>query len=86
MPLYNYICEFGHKKQRLRPISEANKSFECEISGCGAIMQRFSVPPGLNKVEVLDNGFMTKAVERPADIEEMKEERRSADIKERIGL
>lgn len=47
--------------------------------GCGGLLRRTPVAPTTTVMEVLDNGHMTKAVERPADAERLYHERARAD-------
>lgn len=74
MPVYNYSCtDCGVATKRLRPAAEGNLPFACD---CGGQFERNpSAVPSIRVVEVLDNGIMTKAVERPADAERLFRER-----------
>jgi DNA-directed RNA polymerase subunit RPC12/RpoP len=62
MARFHYKCEACAKDvQRIFSPEEAKQVWLCE---CGGILRRNPRPPTSRTVERLDNGFMTKAVER----------------------
>jgi putative FmdB family regulatory protein len=66
MPVYNYRCEPCDKA--IRRIHEPDGDIQiCRT--CGAVLVRTMKPPTARVVEVLDNGAMSKRVERLADAE-----------------
>ena len=78
MPLYRYICpKCGEQKSRVCSATESIKAPGCPK--CGTPMKRNPKPPTTNVVERLDNGFMTKALERPADAQRLYAERSRKD-------
>jgi hypothetical protein len=66
MPFYIFLCPEGHKDRRLLDRSDLKVVQICQ---CGEEMVRQRGSPGVSKVEVLDNGVMARAIERPADAE-----------------
>jgi hypothetical protein len=79
MPLYHFKCT-GPETHRLRRILKPAEAAALKpVCECGADMVRDPKPPTANVVERLDNGYMAKAVERPADAERLYRERAQAD-------
>jgi len=77
MPLYYFRCgSCNAELKKLLPPAEAKAPRTCE---CGGAFVRAPRPPSNQVVERLDNGFMTKAVERPADAERLYRERAEND-------
>jgi hypothetical protein len=64
------------------------KSFkkEAKCPSCDKPMDRDPHPPNLDVKEILDNGVMTKKVERLVDTENIMKERSKEDIKRKFGL
>lgn len=74
MPMYRMRCEVcGAVDRLLTPNSVDRPEMVCPHDG--GIMVREATGPGAQKVEVLDNGAMARAVERPADAERLWKER-----------
>lgn len=71
MPLYHFRCEacLTVKRRILTPEQSKNASETCPE--CGAGMVRDVKPPTARVVEVLDNGAMSRRVERLADAERL---------------
>lgn len=79
MPLYHFKCCKCHKPARkILPASEANKTHICQ---CGHTLTREHRPPSTVAKEILDNGVMVKAVERPSEAEELYKTR-AAEVEE----
>lgn len=80
MPALTMVCpKCGHKKRLLRPAGVTNVTYACV---CGQTMVReFGAQASARIVEVLDNGLMTRRVERLADAERLFKERAEADKK-----
>ena len=72
MPIYNFVCNAGHAVRRLL---DAPKAGAGVCDECGAELRRAPTGPNSTKMETLDNGAMTKRLERPADAERMASER-----------
>jgi hypothetical protein len=73
MPLYYFQCAGICKKsfrRILRP-DQATAEIKCPTNACTGILKRTPKPPTSNVVETLDNGWMTKRVERLADVERL---------------
>lgn len=81
MPLYNFRCENGHEVRKLLTPEEAKAGVVCE---CGLAMSRNVRGPSSQAVEILDNGAMTKSVERLVDAERLYTERSQAALKNAI--
>lgn len=77
MPLYHFTCpacQVGVRK--VVPVSEAER---VRCPACGGALKRVPKPPTCTVTETLDNGFMTKRLERPADAERLYKERGALD-------
>ncbi len=73
MPMYHMVCGSCGAANQLMTSDPVNKpEMPC---ACGGTMARKPRGPGAQKVEVLDNGAMARAVERPADAERLYKER-----------
>jgi putative FmdB family regulatory protein len=79
MPVYNYRCLECDKAERR--IHEPSADLQvCKT--CGSVLVREMKPPTARVVEVLDNGVMSKRVERFADAERVYHEHaKSRDVK-----
>lgn len=77
MPLYNYACECGATKQRVCSFSQSKDVVACPK--CPLTMRRAPKPPTSTVSERLDNGWMARAVERPADAERLYADRANKD-------
>lgn len=77
MPLYYFKCDglCQAQQRRLLPAAKGNEPWPCPKPDCGGTMRRAPKPPTTNVVERLDNGFMPRAIERPADAERLYHER-----------
>lgn len=75
MPLYYFKCSHCGKTSRriLKPEEVAGQTCTC-----GAFTTRDPQPPTTRVVETLDNGVMTRPVERLADAERLFKERNEA--------
>jgi len=78
MPQYAYECDCGATKTFIRP-KEPPKEFtpfcvnpSCTIKG---FMRRVPSSASSRMVETLDNGLMTRRVERPANAEQLYKDR-----------
>jgi hypothetical protein len=84
MPLYNFVCCKCHQRQRRILTLEAAKQIQMcgktlqDGKVCKYILKRSPVPPSTQTTEVIDNGIMTKRLERPADAERLYSERHEA--------
>lgn len=91
MPLYYYrCCKCGQSQRKIQAPEEAVKLQECsrDIPGkgpCGYVLQREPRPPSTQVMETLDNGVMTKRLERLADAERLFKERNEA-VKKSQGI
>jgi hypothetical protein len=73
MPKFNFVCpECAKRKATIGTLKLRDAKFTCE---CGAEMKRDRSPPSTQVLEHLDNGIMTRAVERLPDIERIMHER-----------
>lgn len=84
MPVFDFLCENCQKE--LRVLRKAMpESVPCDT--CKAAMKRKAAGGGASAriVEVLDNGLMTRRVERLADAERLFKERVEQDKKARGG-
>ena len=70
MPLFFFECACGKQSKRL--LKKAEDVQDCE---CGAKPTRTPQPMTSRVVEVLDNGIMSRRLERPADAERLFRER-----------
>ena len=83
MPLYYFQCCKCCKPQRkILTVEEAKKLQFCD---CGYTLRRTPVPPSSQVTETLDNGAMTKKLERLADAERLFAERNEAVKKNQMG-
>lgn len=82
MPLYHFNCSKckRHPVRKIAPTpAQALIKVGTTCPKCGAKMVRTPKPPTSNVVETLDNGHMTRAVERPAEAERLYKERADND-------
>lgn len=77
MPKFCFHCDTCDK-QVVR-IIDASKVPGITCRDCGNPLRRTPQAPSSTVTERLDNGFMTKAVERPADAERLYRERARID-------
>jgi hypothetical protein len=83
MPLYYYRCCKCHRPcRKIQTPEEAAKLQSCE---CGYTLRREPKPPSTQVKETLDNGVMTKRLERLADAERLFAERAEVTDKKRRG-
>ncbi len=92
MPLYYYRCCKCHQPQRkIQTPEEATKLQVCgkpvegKTDSCGYTLRREPKPPSSQVTETLDNGVMTKRLERLADAERLFAERNEATKKSQQG-
>lgn len=79
MPLYHFVCG-GPEHHRVRRIFSSEAAAALKVCPtCATPMERTPHPPTAQVVERLDNGWMTKAIERPADAERIFKERADKD-------
>lgn len=72
MPIYHFTCgSCGKARRRSLGAKESRTGLSCD---CGGTLSRTPAPPTSNTVEVLDNGVMVKALERPAQAERLYKE------------
>ena len=83
MPLFYYKCSICKKPGRR--ICSPEEAEEHPPLCCGVPMVRAPQGPTARVVETLDNGVMTKKLERLADAERLFHERAQATEKERKG-
>jgi len=84
MPLYQYLClHCKETVRRIRTVESHKSGMECPK--CSAAMIRIVSPPSHQATERLDNGAMTRRVERLVDAERLFRERRAAVEKEEKG-
>lgn len=75
MPLYYFRCSHcGTASRRILKPEEAGS----QTCTCGAFVTRTPQPPSTQVMETLDNGVMTKRLERLADAERLFAERNEA--------
>lgn len=73
MALYRFVCTgCGKTKRKIIMGVNVALNFKCE---CGGELSRAPNPPSTMVTEKLDNGIMSRAVERPADAERLYAER-----------
>lgn len=77
MPLYHFRCPDGHLTRKILEPEQAKVDRTCPQ--CQKPLRRDVKPPTAQAVERLDNGWMTKVIERPADAERLFKERADAD-------
>lgn len=81
MPLYYFRCgSCGAELKKLLTPAESKEPRTCE---CGGPFAREPKPPSNQVVERLDNGYMAKALERPADAERLYRERAAGDPRDK---
>lgn len=81
MPLYHYFCPTCEEdKRRLLSVEAASKDVEC--SKCKSKMSRKVQGPSSQAVETLDNGTMSKRLERLVDAERLYTERCKVNLKD----
>lgn len=76
MPLFYFKCskpDCGTERSIIGPPAAAKKVVVCKL--CGSNMTRAPRPPSSKAVEVLDNGLMSRKVERIADADRIFKER-----------
>lgn len=75
MPLFYFRCGGAeiHEVRRLLPKYDPTVALSCPT--CGSPLARAPRPPTANVVETLDNNWMVRRVERPADVERLIAER-----------
>ncbi len=70
MPLFNYECDFcGGIIKRILTVDESQKEVFCKT--CQSVLRRIHKPASSQVKEVLDNGIMTRKIERYSDAEEL---------------
>lgn len=77
MPVFNGICKkCGIKKKFLTLTQDWDSIPDIKKKcGCGGEIERDAVGASSSIKEIVDNGAMPRAVERYADIEELRKER-----------
>ena len=81
MPLYYFACVACKKEVRKLANNSAEakeKAGQCE---CGGLYSRSPRAPGIKAVETIDNGFMSRKVERLVDATRLYRERADADTR-----
>lgn len=83
--MYYLVCDGCHKRQR--KICKANELASQSCGDCKSHLSRDPEPhpPSSQATEVLDNGIMTKKLERLADAERLFKDRNIAVNKNRTG-
>ncbi len=82
MPLYHFDCGAckAHPVRKLAPTpAQALVKTGLKCSKCGGQMVRTPKPPSSQATERLDNGHMTKAIDRHPDAERLYRERSQND-------
>lgn len=83
MPLYYFQCSKCLKEQRrILTLEESKKEQACD---CGYSLRRTPKPPSSRVTETLDNGVMTRKLERLADAERLFAERHEITKKKMTG-
>jgi hypothetical protein len=82
MPLYYFRCRSCHLEQRRILKPEEALGLRCSCTG---ELERTPRPPSARVTETLDNGVMTKRLERLADAERLFSERNEAVKKSQGG-
>jgi hypothetical protein len=78
MPLYKYQCQVcGKELRRICDAQEALTPPEC----CSKVAVRTPSGASSRCTEIIDNGIMTKKIERLVDAERLFKERHEANIK-----
>jgi hypothetical protein len=75
MPLFNFKCDCGTKVRKLLPVAPG--AYPCPA--CLTPMMRDSVAPTSRSTEVLDNGMMSRPLERLDNAEEIFRDRARTD-------
>ena len=79
MPLYYFKClECNLPEKRLLSVAESKQDRHCK---CGGKLKRTPKPPSSQATEILDNGIMTKKIERLVDAERLNREQYDAQNK-----
>lgn len=73
MPLFNFVCECGAKVRKILTPEQAKRGWLCVQ--CGQEMDREAKAPTTAVKESLDNGSMSRTVERFSNAEELYRER-----------
>lgn len=74
MPMYNYQCP--ECEQNFRLLLKPERALEpMPCATCGSVMIRKPQPPTSMVKEVLDNGLMSRKIERLANAEEIGRDR-----------
>lgn len=81
MPVYNFHCQACEAPLR-RLLAKEAKGQPGVCPKCGGALIRDFKPPSMIVVERLDNGAMSKALERFADAEEVFRERKDKSIRD----
>jgi hypothetical protein len=71
VPVYNLVCGACHKPERKLCTPEQLRDRSLKCSACGGDLVRNPDPPTTQVKEVLDNGLMTKRLERYANAERL---------------
>ncbi len=80
MPLYHFRCDAcGKQVRKLLTPAQSGEPRACPEDTCSGSLLRTPKPPTSNVVETLDNGFMVRRLERPADAERLYKERAAKD-------
>ena len=73
MPKYTFGCKCGTTISILRPKAPDSVPYNCGT--CNEPFKRVVGPATARMVETLDNGLMTRRVERPANAEQLYKDR-----------
>jgi NAD-dependent SIR2 family protein deacetylase len=74
MPIYNFVCEKCHNTTRRLLKPGQLKGLVPVCTECGDVMIRKMGGPSVRITETLDNGTMTRKLERLADAEQIHDE------------
>jgi hypothetical protein len=85
MPLFYYRCANDHAQRKIQTPEEAALPQVCCKPDCATALVREPRPPSTRVTETLDNGLMTKRLERLADAERLFAERNEAVKKSQSG-
>jgi putative FmdB family regulatory protein len=80
VPLYYFTCD-ACKTDVRRILTPARAGAAVACPKCKGELRRTPKGATANVIERLDNGLMTKAVERPAEAERLYKERAEADMR-----
>jgi hypothetical protein len=85
MPMYTFVCpECEVVDKRLLTPKQASSPLTCrKTEGCQGTLKRNIRPPSMVAKEVVDNGIMTRRVERDIDAERLSHERAQKDYRNR---